>query len=283
MAYGEVCRGTKGASRIVQRPPGARRSFAIGGAWLPKPNAPVEATLRTLRSVSLSAALAAFALAAAACTSDNNSGTPSQPTLDAAFLGYSNPANQQTTCGNCHTNLQVSWVKTGHARAWADLQASGHASAACYGCHTVSGLTNSAPDSTGYFAVDSTAKKYYEDVQCESCHGPGATHVQAPDETQPIPSISAGVGATTGCATCHNGTHHPFVEDWSESAHSTVLAPPTSNSSSSCRGCHTGQGALARFDTKANYAEINSTRSTSRVATTRWSRSWAPSPSAPRR
>jgi predicted CXXCH cytochrome family protein len=117
-------------------------------------------------------------------------------------------------------------------------------------------------DSAGYFAVADNSKKFYEDVQCESCHGPGATHITAPDESQPLSTIVAGVGATKGCATCHNGTHQPFVEEWARSPHDTVFAPPTGVRASTgdgpyCRGCHTGQGAIARFDPRARYQEMN--------------------------
>src|SRR5881392_2707876 len=100
----------------------------------------VQFSLRSLGAIA--------ALALASCTNDNNN-TPSSPTLDAAFVGYSNPATQQTTCGNCHITRQRTWAQTGHARAWADLQNSGHAGPSCINCHTTNGSSNLAVDSAG--------------------------------------------------------------------------------------------------------------------------------------
>jgi hypothetical protein len=73
---------------------------------------------------------ATIVLAASACVKDNTG--PSGGTAavkDISFVGYSTAETQQTTCGNCHVLKQTSWAKTGHANAWTDLQASGHASA----------------------------------------------------------------------------------------------------------------------------------------------------------
>src|SRR5262249_56510717 len=100
-----------------------------------------------------------------ACTSDNN--TVVTPPLDATFVGYSNPATQQTTCGNCHVDKQRVWQKTAHSRAWADLVNSGAAQSYCAKCHTTNGATNLAPDTAGFFAVSGDAQKFYYDVQCE--------------------------------------------------------------------------------------------------------------------
>ena len=80
------------------------------------------------RHYSLVAACLLLAAASAACVDDERV-TP--PALDAAFLGYSDPAAKQTTCGNCHVGKQRTWEATGHAEAWADLQTSGNATATC--------------------------------------------------------------------------------------------------------------------------------------------------------
>jgi predicted CXXCH cytochrome family protein len=199
---------------------------------------------------------AACTLAAAACVKDSTSPS-SVTTKDVAFVGYSNPDTKQTTCGNCHIDRQHDWQSTKHASAWSDLQASGHAAAYCDKCHTTNGATNLALDTAGYFSVSADAKKYYQDVQCESCHGPGATHISSPDETQPLASIHADTAAVNGCATCHTGAHEPFVDQWRQSLHGIV--EPAANNNAACAGCHSGQGALARFDTKVNYTEKAST------------------------
>src|SRR4026208_2574043 len=100
------------------------------------------------------------------------------PDSVSGFLGYFTVADKQTTCGNCHVGVQAEWAATNHASAWANLQASGHASSSCSNCHTVSQLGNSVGHPAGYATVPDSA---YHDVQCESCHGPGFTHVQNPD------------------------------------------------------------------------------------------------------
>jgi predicted CXXCH cytochrome family protein len=191
----------------------------------------------------------------AACVSDEPGGPP---TLDAAFVGYSDPATRQTTCGNCHITKQRTWEVTGHGDAWADLQASGHAAPSCNRCHTVNGFSNLAPDSTGFLAVGADAQRYYYDVQCESCHGPGAAHIQAPDETQPLTTIAAAVGLNMGCATCHSGEHTPFVEEWAQSPHANIQASARSSSDVTCRGCHDGRAALLRLDPDAKFVEQTS-------------------------
>ena len=199
---------------------------------------------------------AILALAAAGCVKDNTSSVTATP-RDAAFVGYSDPATKQTTCGNCHIDRQRDWQATKHASAWTDLQASGHATASCNVCHTTNGASNLGVDTAGYFAVSGAAKQYYQDVQCESCHGPGAAHISAPDETQPLASIHADTASANGCGTCHTGTHEPFVDQWRQSLHGSV--EPAANGNAACAGCHSGQGALARFDTKVNYIELGST------------------------
>lgn len=194
----------------------------------------------------------AFLALLTGCTDD--SVTP--PTLDASFVGYTDPSTQQTTCGNCHITKQRTWVQTAHARAWADLENSGERQPFCDQCHTVNGFSNLATDSAGYFSVAADAQPFYQDVQCESCHGPGAGHISAPDDSQPLSTVAADTGAAFGCATCHSGTHNPFVEQWRSSTHGAVHSGTEANAS--CVGCHTAQGALVRFDPEAKYLERTS-------------------------
>jgi predicted CXXCH cytochrome family protein len=204
---------------------------------------------------------ATAALALSACVKDNTGpagGT--SPVKDVSFVGYSTAATQQTTCGNCHVLKQQSWAQTGHAHAWKDLEASGHASEACYKCHTTSGLTNIAQDSAGYFAAATSAKPTFQDVQCESCHGPGAAHVTTPDETQPIPYFTSYDSTKgVGCGECHSGPpHNPFYEDWSRGAH-RILEAPAISSGGTCLQCHEGKTAGTRFGASTVYNEASGT------------------------
>ncbi len=202
------------------------------------------------------------ALAVSACVKDNTSpagGTA--PAKSLSFVGYSDPATQQTTCGNCHVLKQQTWAQTGHANAWKDLEASGSAGPSCYKCHSTSGLTNIAQDSAGYFAATQSGKAYFTSVQCESCHGPGAAHVATPDatETQPIPYFTSYDSTKgVGCGECHSGSHNPFYEDWSSGAH-RILEAPAISSGGTCLQCHEGKTAGTRFGASNVYVEANGT------------------------
>ena len=63
----------------------------------------------------------------------------------------------------------------------------------------------------------------------------------------------AGTEESNGCGQCHRGTHHPFVEQWENSAHGNVTPFPADQES--CNGCHSGNGALDRWGTNAKYLE----------------------------
>jgi predicted CXXCH cytochrome family protein len=122
----------------------------------------------------------------------------------------------------------------------------------------VSELGNALEVAAGWNAVpDST----YHNVQCESCHGPGLTHLESValgTVVRPFASIAVDTLGTNGCAGCHEGTHHPFVEQWSESKHGyggTHFLPPYGNRSP-CNECHEGRTALvAQFGANGDYVE----------------------------
>jgi predicted CXXCH cytochrome family protein len=169
-----------------------------------------------------------------------------------SFLGYTDAASQLTVCGNCHVEKQAEWKGTAHAGAWATLEGIGQSdNAVCQGCHTVNENGNTVIETAGFNA---TGEDRYHDVQCESCHGPGLTHVTNPTQaTVPLPPLNVGVDATEGCGECHAGSHHPFVEEWTQSRHGTMDAYPQGRAD--CESCHTGEGALAAFGVKTAYLE----------------------------
>ncbi len=170
------------------------------------------------------------------------------------LTGFFDATQKLTLCGNCHLDLQAEWQQTAHAHAWESLQESGHAQASCEPCHAVSSLGNYVTDpQVGWVA---TGDPKFQQVQCESCHGPGASHISAPEFVLPLASILAGTNASNGCGECHQGTHHPFVEQWEESGHATVFPE---GDEPACAGCHEGRAALEEtFGVDANYLERGS-------------------------
>ncbi len=205
--------------------------------------------LRNTMNRLLVAAACVAAVSAVGCVSEK--ATPAAPVRDAAFLGYSVPDTKQTTCGNCHVDVQAEWAQTKHASAWADLQATGHADASCNKCHTTNGATNLGADTAGFFAATTDAgKKLYQDVQCEACHGPGANHISAPGETQPIPTIIMDTTHADGCGSCHYDVHNPFAEQLAVSRHGTM--PNWEGAAGSCQvNCHTVWGAMSQIAPRA--------------------------------
>jgi predicted CXXCH cytochrome family protein len=180
------------------------------------------------------------------------------PTEALGFLGYDDEDEKLTVCGNCHVGQQSEWAGTRHAGAWETLEASGHALALCENCHTVNANGNPTTEPAGWA---STRDSRYHDVQCESCHGPGNVHVSNPDidGSHPIASLDVGdlsnLDNATSCAQCHQGTHHPFAEEWAQSGHATVVTAAADREA--CVGCHRGQGALEAWGVTDNYAEKN--------------------------
>jgi predicted CXXCH cytochrome family protein len=176
-----------------------------------------------------------------------------EPAAEAlGMLGYSDQESKLTVCGNCHVGVQGEWETSGHADAWAGLQDSGHAQTFCEGCHTVSELGNDLVASAGYSA---TGEDRYHDVGCESCHGPGLDHALAPEDANiPLARIEVGTDLTAavGCGECHQGTHHPFMEQWAISGHGNPNPYPAGRAG--CNACHEGGGALAAWGVTTTFA-----------------------------
>jgi predicted CXXCH cytochrome family protein len=220
-------------------------------------------------------AWAVLPLLAAACSDDEivyREPFNPPPDAEAGFVGYFTSSDKSTTCGNCHVDHQNKWQETGHADAYEGLVSSGSAQDFCYSCHTVSENGNQLSEPAGWNAVQDTA---YHDVQCESCHGPGVTHIETPDASAPplarIRVLTADVAtgnidtdtatASGSCAECHSGAHHPFVEEWSRSGHARALIEEgifISDESANCSACHEGRSVLQAWGVTANYLERDS-------------------------
>jgi hypothetical protein len=209
-----------------------------------------------------------------ACT-DTVVQEPFNPPPDQNFLGFFTTADKQTTCGNCHVTHQGQWIKTLHASAYDTLAKSNSAQPFCYTCHTVSDRGNAAAFPAGWNKVQDTV---YYDVQCENCHGPGSTHVQAPDAppsagNPPLAHIAVPVTATGGvdsttlansasCGSCHNQNSGPHVrayEEWAVSGHARALETPASEPDAGCPACHEAKGILEAWGVTADYVERSQT------------------------
>ena len=93
-------------------------------------------------------------------------------------------------CATCHPREHQHWATTAHARAYQTLVEKDKTSdKSCLACHT-----------TGFGSPrDSGAR--YENVQCESCHGPGEGH---PDPWKDLADVDE-----HQCRLCHNPTNSP--------------------------------------------------------------------------
>lgn len=102
-------------------------------------------------------------------------------------------------CIACHQDAGAFWKSTPHATAYATLQERDKAyDLACVGCHV-----------TGYHAPGGSAVGYtdgLQNVQCESCHGPGSLHAHAPVLAGRPQHIERDADATR-CLSCHTSAH----------------------------------------------------------------------------
>lgn len=172
------------------------------------------------------------------------------------LLGYYSASTKQTTCGNCHAGHQADWAKTHHSNAFSTLVASGHATASCYTCHTVTQNGNGLPGPAGY---NKTPDATYQDVQCESCHGPGTEHVKKTEVVANVPLARLTLSkANQSCAACHTGIHTPFAEEWATSGHAKLQSAAINNTTSNCKNCHEGKTALKVWGVVTNYEERDS-------------------------
>lgn len=167
-------------------------------------------------------------------------------------------------CQGCHSgppggNIYPFWIGTRHAVAYDSASAVVQNTADCLQCHTTGWDTTKANlgaddfvtiNSDGSITIDNeTEFKKKVNVQCESCHGPASLHTAGAFQQPPVlPPMDPADAAT--CGLCHEGEHHPYIEEWSVSAHAisnTNASPFLQNSfrnDPNCSGCHTFQGFM---------------------------------------
>jgi PKD repeat protein len=144
------------------------------------------------------------------CLTVNNQGNPA-----ALFRLNQNNAYVGTGgCAGCHGNKATAWSGTKHSHAQADLHAAGlppAVEATCQVCHNVG-----KGQPTGF--VDPTTTPQLTDVGCETCHGPAGWHKYSDhDLVRPAVSIDPKI-----CGGCHQDSHHPTYEEYSETLHNQV-------------------------------------------------------------
>lgn len=105
------------------------------------------------------------------------------------------------TCKGCHQASHSFWQSTAHATAIDTLiERDKRFDTTCIGCH-VTGFQMPGGSSLGH--LDGL-----ENVQCESCHGPGSAHAAAPTNVSTDVNVSLQVEAST-CQGCHTAEHSP--------------------------------------------------------------------------
>ncbi len=103
------------------------------------------------------------------------------------------------TCRDCHKDVYAQWETTSHAAAYHTLlQAQRHFYPECVSCH----VTGSGYETGFQIGVDE--RQHLAGVGCETCHGPGRSHVSNPKKT----NVRAKVD-TALCQQCHSEEHHP--------------------------------------------------------------------------
>lgn len=160
------------------------------------------------------------------------------PTVEPYYVG-----NTSATCAGCHASTNSEWAETGHSHAWASLMESDQAASYCFRCHSVG--YEGEDGNSGY---DEAPIAKFENVQCENCHGAGSDHIADPNTANISVSYDAG-----NCTNCHNGSHHPYGDEWEASPHN--FDPETAAHGAaagagyfaSCQGCHEGVAASIRL------------------------------------
>jgi hypothetical protein len=172
------------------------------------------------------------------------------PTAQVAWLGGNGAA-----CAECHASITGGYGTTGHAGAFASLQAAfSDTNNYCLQCHTTgfddvysfdgtnAHLVSTGPDTSGY---DNLRTASLQNVQCESCHGQ-----MGPSPLNHSPQPLANIVNGTKCAQCHEQG-----EELAESGHGTAVeraggsaAFLTEWGSSGCNTCHISEGFIGMYD-----------------------------------
>jgi hypothetical protein len=122
------------------------------------------------------------------------------------------------SCAQCHKAEYEAWKNSRHSHAFAALEEKQRMfDGNCVGCHSLGYRDR------GFVSIKATPQ--FANVQCESCHGPGAEHIKAPTagnyKTPP---------KNQSCLVCHDRDNSPdfdFEKYWPVIAHQNSIKPET--------------------------------------------------------
>ena len=115
-------------------------------------------------------------------------------------------------CNECHSEAYETWTKTDHAKAFQTLiNKNMQFNPDCLACHTT------RFEETGGFTVTAQEKEL-RNVQCDSCHGDSAAHMEDPSV---LPQGNAGMET---CIKCHTEHRCPdfeknYTQEWEKIKH----------------------------------------------------------------
>ncbi len=179
------------------------------------------------------------------------------------YLGVDNKANNGVNCNSCHPSIYSEWQTTGHSsmlKRGLDGSLSNHYGPSCLSCHTTgydknpTAVNNGFDDFTFVFPAtlapgtyDATVAAYPDamlraNIQCESCHGPGAAHLGTVSNSRMEASWDEAV-----CNQCHDdASHHIKGEQFAVSKHGIQTVNEAGRAD--CVPCHTGKGFAQVMD-----------------------------------
>lgn len=118
---------------------------------------------------------------------------PAAPPGTARYIGIEE-------CRNCHEEAYDIWTRTPHSRAYHTLDAiSKNFNLSCVGCHV-----------TGYQrpgGSEVVQNAGLQDVQCETCHGPGSLHAAARTDARRRATIIRAPERSLCATQCHTPEH----------------------------------------------------------------------------
>ena len=198
------------------------------------------------------------------------------------YLGVGNGNDAQgTSCSSCHktggigqppgvTGKYNEWKTTAHSWAQDSLSSNPAFGYDCLQCHNTgwdTGIDNYGADeyvkkdtstTPNYKITDQAGWNRVKNVQCETCHGPLGTkngtlsndHWGYQTGVSNVPNYSASL-----CGTCHQGSHHPYYEEWQMSKHAVSNTQAFIVNNKSCVKCHVAQNFVAYAKNPAAYKD----------------------------